>query len=66
MESSKIMFVVMSIYPFSGLEVQGKPLMPGESHPTHFLPAFHDRKDAVKWCNGREDMIREIRVDSID
>lgn len=56
----------MSIYPFSGLEVQGKPLMPGESHPTHFLPAFHDRKDAVKWCNGREDMIREIRVDSID
>lgn len=61
-EKKQIFWLVMKLHKWSSLETSfGAPLtFQGEGYPSHFMPVFDTRKEAVDWCDGDETHVYEV------
>jgi len=59
------MWAIMKAYKFSSLEVLGMELTPPLTGPQRFIPVFETRDQAVKFQNGDESDIYEMRTTDI-
>ena len=56
------MWIVMKAYKFENLEVLGQALHAPPEGPQHFSPIFDTRDQAVKFTEGDEKHIHEVKV----
>ena len=59
-------WVVMTVHPFEELTIEGKScrVMPGD--PTHFLPVFFSREEALEWAGEDAEVMKMTKLDDED
>ena len=67
-EKPQTFWLVMKLQKWSSLETSlGRPLAcHGEGYPSHFMPVFDSRKEAIDWCDGNETYVKEVSTVVLD
>lgn len=63
MSESKRFYAIFRAFSFeNSFTAQGYGIKLVEGEPSHFIPIFKTREEAVKWNDGKEDNIREMET----